>query len=214
LCEVGIKTDFSKLAPIYDFLGTMIFLGALRRSQTCLLNGLPTVDNVLVLGGGTGTFLVDMLKKVSVSQIDYIDISQGMITQAKKKVVAAGLFDKVNFICGSEQDIPEKKYDLICTNYFLDCFSDADLLQLMPLLQERVADHGHWLFTDFHLQKRSSFSRKFFVGFLYVFFKVTCHLTVKKLPDFELHFEKLDLEKEQESYFSAKLLRSVLFKKM
>jgi tRNA (cmo5U34)-methyltransferase len=204
-----MKPDFSKLTPIYDLLGSALFFGALRRSQTYFLNDLPKIKKALILGGGTGTFLIDFIRKVDVESIDYIDISPGMIAKAKKKADSAGLSEKVNFICGSEKEIPETAYDFICTNYFLDCFNDDSLLELMPVLKGKLSKGGNWLFTDFYLDRKPSFFRRNFVRFLYFFFSVTCGLRVKELPDFDKHFE--EKIKKRERFFCGGILRSVLW---
>ncbi len=205
-----MKPDFSKLSLIYDVLGSIAFLGALRRSQNYFLGELPQVENVLIIGGGTGTFLIDLLKTEKVTSVDYVDISPGMILRAKAKVEKAGFAESVNFVCGSENDLPNQKYDLICTNYFLDCFNEESLSELMPMLKDKLSAGGHWLFTDFFLDRNSSFLRKSLVKFLYFFFRVTCGLKVKELPSFGEHFE--EMTPQNEKFFFFGLLRAVLYR--
>ena len=205
-----MRPDFSKLSSIYDALGSVAFCGALRRSQNYFLGELPRVENVLILGGGTGTFLVDLLKTGKVSSVDYVDVSPGMISRAKKKVRKAGFEECVNFVCGTEDDLPDKKYDLICTNYFLDCFNDVELSSVLIKIKERLIGEGLLLCTDFYLNEKSSFQEKGLVKFLYLFFRTTCGLKVQQLPDFD---DKLKIMKtENEKFFFFGLLRAALYR--
>ena len=205
-----MKPDFSKLSLIYDTLGSIAFFGALRRSQSHFLRELSEVENVLVIGGGTGTFLIDLLKTGKVASVDYVDISPGMIACAKKKVGKAGFKEAVHFVCGSENDLPDKKYDLICTNYFLDCFNEVELSPVLAKLKSRLGEDGQVLCTDFYLNAESSFLKKSLVKFLYLFFRITCGLKVNKLPSFDDHFKEMKLEKEKSFFFG--LLRTALYR--
>ena len=208
-----MNTDFSRLAPVYDLLGSVVFFGALRRSQNYFLEEMNSPEKVLILGGGTGTFLIDLLKNSGIKSVDYVDISPGMIKKAKKKFVNSEIQCEVNFICGGINEIPKNNYDLICTNYFLDCFSDEALEGLIPQLEKSLAGKGHWLFTDFCQDESSGLNRRWLIRFLYGFFSVTCNLKIKQLPNFSTHFKSADLEKINEKFFLRGLLKSVLFRK-
>lgn len=204
--------DFSRLASIYDFLGGIVFLGSLHRSQIHFLSRLQKIENVLIVGGGTGRFLVELLKLGKVEKLTYVDISAGMISQAKKKVQKIGALDKVDFICGGLDSIPDKEYDLICTHYFLDCFEEVELSGIMKKFKKLLSKEGVWHFTDFYLDSSSSIFRKCFVAFLYRFFKVFCGLKVKKLPNFKLLFLENGLQVEEEKYFFKCLLRTAIYR--
>ena len=208
-----MKPDFSTLAPFYDLLGTVVFFGALRRSQNYFLRDLGSPSKVLILGGGTGTYLIDLLKTNDIESVDYVDISPGMIEKAERKFVKSGSKTKVSFHCGGADVIPQKKYDLIITNYFLDCFTNENLKDLIPALYELLTPDGKWLFTDFHKDESTGRIKRGLIRFLYGFFNQICNLGVKKLPDFNGHFEKADLKVQKQRFFSGKLLRTVLFTK-
>jgi len=203
--------DFSILSPIYDFLGSLMFQGSLHSSQTFFLDKLQEAKHVLILGGGTGRFLVDLLKRVKVEKVSYVDISPGMIKQAKRKVQRLGIDDQVEFICGGLELIPDDKFDLICTHYFLDCFSDDELIGVYELLKEKLSENGVWHFTDFYLDQESSSFRKAQVRFLYFFFRMSCGLKVDKLANFKSLFEESGFKEREQKFFRRKLFRSALY---
>ncbi|NQZ59583.1 MAG: class I SAM-dependent methyltransferase [Lentisphaeraceae bacterium] len=206
------KCDFSRLAAIYDLLGDIAFVGALRRSQNCFLKILPHSKRVLIIGGGSGRFLVDLLKSHEFDFVDYVDISPGMIEQAKKNVgrQLPHLKSKVNFTCGSVESVRGQTYDLICTHYILDCFAGDELKEVMNLLHDSLGNGGHWLFADF---MGDNYIKECLIAFLYQFFKFTVSLKPHKLGDFVVEFRKLNLEICEEKYFVNRLIRAALYKK-
>ena len=208
---MNTKPDFSKLSPLYDFLGIMVFFGVLQRSQTVLLPKLSMPAKTLIIGGGTGKFLVYFLKFFQESEITYIDISPGMIKQARKKIIGLPGEDRVNFICGGIESIPEMEFDFICTHYFLDCFEEQDLNRLFIQLKKRLKPDGIWHFTDFYLDGNSPFLHRKLVGFLYWFFRLSCGLKVKKLADFKTMFNQNELKLIEECYFRGRLMRTAIY---
>lgn len=206
------KCDFSRLAPVYDLLGELAFAGALRRSQTCFTGELPACRRVLIIGGGTGGFLIELLKTKEVDVVDYVDISPGMIKKAREKLQkkCPQFVCKVNFICGSVEEVQGQKYDLICTHYFLDCFSPQELPAIMAGLYLSLNTGGQWLFADF---TGDTFLKKNLVAFLYKFFKLTAALNAGELADFRGEFSKLGVQLCREGFFAGRLLRAALYKK-
>lgn len=205
--------DFSNLSSIYDLLGSCAFFGALHRSQTHFLKDLKPASHALIVGGGTGRFLVDLLKSGKVEHLTYVDISPGMISRAKKKVSSLGFEHKVEFICGGIDSIPQKKYELICTHYFLDCFEGEALCGLISSLKGLLHEDGTWHFSDFYQDESTSFFKRKFIGFLYWFFRLFCGLQVRNLGDFRKLFKEEGLECEGEKFFIGKLMRTAVYRK-
>ena len=206
-------TNFSWLAPFYDTLGAIAFNGNLHRSQAHLLAHYPPqLDRVLIIGGGTGKFLIELLKKVTVNKLIYLDVSPGMIRQAQKKV--AKIFPQqtsIEFICGSLQDIPELEYDLIITHYFLDCFPEKEFIETSQVLKGKLAIDGYWSMVDFCTTHSASRSKKMVVKALYKFFQLTCRLNCQDLANFDPWFEQ-NLEVIEQQNFCRGLLKASLYK--
>ena len=204
--------DFSILASFYDFLGLLMFQGALHKSQIYFLNKLSSPSKVLVLGGGTGKFLIDLLKSNEVQDVTYVDISPGMIKKARGKVKNLGFEGKVNFICGGLESIPNEKFDLICTHYILDCFNKDEVFTVIDKLKASLKPSGMWHFTDFYQDESSSLFKRVLLKFLYSFFRLSCGLKVDGLADFKSLFKDRGLKLVEEKYFRGTLLRTALYR--
>ncbi|MCM8533545.1 MAG: class I SAM-dependent methyltransferase [Lentisphaeraceae bacterium] len=204
------QTDFSPIAPIYDLLGSLFFGGQLHRSQLKNLSKLPhKFESILIIGGGTGKFLKDLVQSKIFKQLTYIDISPKMIELAKSKVSDG---KNINFIIGDESTIPNQSFDLIITHYFLDCFDQDKFEEFSKVLLSKLTVGGYWSMVDFHLNSTSAHSKKLFVSFLYKFFKITCKLNAKELPNFETWFSE-NLEIVEDSFNCMRLLRSTVYKR-
>jgi ubiquinone/menaquinone biosynthesis C-methylase UbiE len=206
-----VKKGFNILAPFYD-AGVRLFLGrSVDLSQKEFLPELLPSRTILIFGGGTGSILPELLQRNPGAGIWYVDISERMILAAKKRIVKINDVDlnAVKFICGSYADIPvQNSFDLIITPYILDCFTTPELDVIFPLLSGLLKDGGQWLFCDFHIPQKGV-SRIFSsaaVRMLYVFFRLTCGIRVKKLPEFDKYFEVCKFRISREKYFLGGLL--------
>jgi ubiquinone/menaquinone biosynthesis C-methylase UbiE len=54
--------NFDFIAPYYDFLSKLIFGKRLRIAQTSLLSKIPRHQRILLVGGGTGWILPELLQ--------------------------------------------------------------------------------------------------------------------------------------------------------
>ena len=208
------KVNFSKLAPIYDLLGSLAFVGRLHRSQTHLIPLYPKQPkNILIMGGGTGKFLIELLKAITFENITYIDLSPKMITLARNKVSVSypESLSKMHFICGDETTIPKKSYDLIITHYFLDCFTETDFVKVAESLYDHLQATGTWSMVDFS-NPQNNHIKGSIIGFLYGFFRLTCQLNVKNIPDFDPWFEQ-KLGRRYDKEFIGGLLKSTIYTK-
>jgi tRNA (cmo5U34)-methyltransferase len=208
-----IRKGFDRLSPFYDALVRIFFGRSLTRTQLHFLPELKTPGSALIFGGGTGKILAEMIRQDIAKTYCYVDISEKMIAKAKKRT--AGKNNGVEFICGSYDAIPQKKFDLIVTPFVLDCFTDEELALVMKTLQERLAPGGKWLFADFNVPEKGArtFSR-FLIRILYFFFNVICGLGVKKLPGFEQHFEVVNMKKVKEEFFLRGMLTAKVYSRL
>jgi hypothetical protein len=79
-----------------------------------------------------------------------------------------------------------KRYDLIVSHFFLDCFSDADLASVVACLASWAAPDVAWVVSDFR-ETRGSLGRIWTSGVthaLYAAFRLTTGLRVSRLPDY------------------------------
>ncbi|MBC7862750.1 MAG: class I SAM-dependent methyltransferase [Bacteroidia bacterium] len=204
--QLKIKKGINFLSPFYDFFAFIFFGNAIWRSQKHFVPELSASKSVLILGGGTGKILEELMKHKTGENYFYVDVSDKMILKTKKRIQKhfPEKLNTVAFICGSVNDLPyQTNFDLIVTPFVLDFFSDAELAEAMNALNKKLSPDGKWLFTDFNIPQKG-FMRllsKIYISILYFFFRIVCGLRVERLPDFEKYFSELNFKMEKEKYF-------------
>jgi ubiquinone/menaquinone biosynthesis C-methylase UbiE len=207
-----IKSGFNFLAPWYDFFAGLLLGGALMRAQRHWLSQLGRCKNVLIVGGGTGALLSEMLARGIGGRYVYVDISERMIAAARKRIASQNFSIPVEFICGSPEAIAGRKFDLIVTPFVLDCFGEHELTRVMQTLKSALLKRSQWLFADFHIPTGvMGFISGGIVRGLYLVFNLICGLGIGKLPDFARHFAEIGFTKKAEKYFLRGMLVSRIY---
>jgi len=179
---------FDWLAPHYAWVERLTYGGWLHRCRTALLGELTDARRVLILGEGDGRFLADFLKANPVATVDVIDASAGMVALARQRLRRVpGAADRVSWHVADARrfDFPPASYDLIVTNFFLDCFPASELEPLVSRLAQCLSPGGRWLVGDFALPSgrvRRLFARLALVG-MYAFFAVGTGIPAVRLAD-------------------------------
>lgn len=215
----GIRKGFNRLSPFYDALAFLFFGKSLWRSQAFFIPALPHVNNVLIIGGGTGRILTHAASHSIAQHYYYLDISDEMVKRAEER------FRKecpekpgaVTFHAGTIHDLPEgAQFDIIVTPYLLDMIAADQLFDDMRKMDEVLAGGGKWLFTDFsHPRKglKRTFS-KMLVRLLYIFFRTFCSIKNTQLPEMERVFTRLGYKAEKEKFFLNGLLVSRIYSRL
>jgi tRNA (cmo5U34)-methyltransferase len=174
---------FDSLAWMYDTLAQLVFGRSIKEAQRYHLNDITDGTTVLILGGGTGWLLHDLLLLKPDCRVWYIDASAKMIEAAKKKVP---LNHDVHFIVGTEEFIPrDMKFDVILTPFYLDMFTDTCLQRIIGLIKEVQGSSGVWIITDFvHTGK---WWHEVLLAQMYFFFRWVAGIEAVRLP----HWQRL-----------------------
>src|SRR5687768_17611729 len=142
-------TDFDRLAPFYRVMEAISAGDKLQRCRMALLDEIPPPAKILLAGEGHGRFLPECVRRFPGAQIVVVDSSERMLEIARSKVdskrvefVRAELPDWNTSHCG---------FDLIVTNFFLDCFPPAELARVIARLGELAAEEADWLVADFEI---------------------------------------------------------------
>ncbi|MEO6884479.1 MAG: class I SAM-dependent methyltransferase [Bacteroidia bacterium] len=212
-----IRKGINFLAPIYQSLAHLFFGKKIFESQIYFLSEINKASSVLIIGGGNGKLLIELLKQNTTTNYYYLDVSDKMISETKRRVEKK--FPKKNysiiFHCGSEKDLPKNYFfDLIITPFVLDFFSGNELQQMMQRLDEKLSPQGKWLFCDFHISKSPRwmyYFSKLIVRLLYFFFNIFCALGVTELPCFEKYFFDLGYCSISKKYFLKGLIIAQLY---
>ncbi|MGA2870212.1 MAG: class I SAM-dependent methyltransferase [Verrucomicrobiota bacterium] len=182
--------NFDRLAAHYDWMETLFAGGLMQRGRTTFLPRTRHCRRALLVGEGTGKFLTELLRANPQIQITCLEHSRGMIEQMRWRLSAKKLDrDRVEFqqMDALHWSPPPEKFDLVVTNFFLDCFHAEELQRLVPLLARATTTEAIWLLTDFREPERGwqRWLARILLTPLYAFFKVTTSLSASRLtpPD-------------------------------
>jgi ubiquinone/menaquinone biosynthesis C-methylase UbiE len=193
------------IARSYRWLEYAGFGGALERCRSAFLADVADARRVLLLGEGDGRFLGKLVEQNRGASYDYVDLSGRMLELARSR---AG--DAVAYRQGDALTIPlpERKYDLIVTHFFLDCFAEPELTHLIQRLACSARPDARWLVSEF--RQHSAWARAL-VGMLYWFFRVTTGLKTARLADHRPLFARCGFRLARERRLRGGLLASELW---
>ena len=171
------------IARWYRWLEYGAFGGALMRRRVAFLLDVVDAHRVFVVGDGDGRFLALLVEQNRGASIDYLDASVRMLELARDRVAGAD----VNFQHGNvlTAKLPQARYDLIVTNFLLDCFDREDMQRVVRRLASLTSKGSRWLIAEF--RERPSGLRRLWtrawLAVLYTFFRWTTGLEVRRLVD-------------------------------
>ena len=92
-----VEQMFDSIAPAYDFMNRAMTLGIDRwwRRVAVKMVKRTTPHSILDVATGTGDFAIDLYRKIKPEQVVGIDLSQGMLDVASKKIEKYGLNDAI-----------------------------------------------------------------------------------------------------------------------
>lgn len=210
-----MNNRFDKLAPWYLFLEKFTFGNQLQKCRITQIEKLKDAKNVLLLGDGNGRFLQSFIKTNKSAKIDSLDISKKMITLAQNRVALIPIDHQVNFIHKDvfKWEFPKTKYDLIVTNFFLDCFTFQELTILTEKISYSIKPEGKLLYGDFNIPK-ARFKKILILPLLnmmYLFFKIFTHISAQTLSDPAQLFTENGFILENEKQQLGSLLKSQIW---
>lgn len=176
--------NFDRVAPHYDRLERWFSRGLMHHARVAHLPAIANCRHALLLGEGPGRFLPLVLGQFPDARVTCVDSSAQMLARARNGIPNADR-GRVTFV---EVDIcawqpAADQFDLIVTNFFLDCFNEDDLSRIVPLIASAATDDANWLVADFNVPD-SGFARwraAFIIGVLYRFFGFTTGLSARRL---------------------------------
>ena len=198
---------FDKLSSIYDLLVKIVFGSAIRKAQIILIEKIQDRKDWLVLGGGTGWILEEILKAHPHATVTYVEVSKKMINKTKKR----GVKGNINYVLGTIDQLPrEKNYDIVITMFFWDMFSTNEALKMKEMINRHLNNHAIWLLADF--KNTDIWWQRILMEIMYWFFRVTCHINAYELPDFDLIFKKEKYTMLFQQTFYHGMIESTIYK--
>lgn len=200
------RVNFNGVAPFYDRLAKLVFRSAMRLAQKQFLPEIIRARNILIIGGGTGLLFVDFLRSTS-GKITYVDSSEKMIALARNNF---RLFnERVTFICGTEEKVPEEVFDAVILNFYLDLFSETSMQRVTKLITGKLKSEAQLVVTDF--VKQDIVWQKLLLWLMYLFFRVTCNIEAKQLPDWPLKLHESGFQLIKSKSFFYRFIESRLY---
>jgi tRNA (cmo5U34)-methyltransferase len=202
-----ILNRYNAVAPYYDRLAKMVFGNSIRISQLVHLPLIPEGGNILILGGGSGWLLKEVMLR-SPRKVWYVEASSAMISLSKKSIPDNGY---VVFVHGGLDSIPSSVvFDVVLANFFLDQFSDGEIREMLEIIYSALDEQGLLLVTDF---QKDAFWKQVFLKVMYLFFNVAGAIRNHKLPDWNGTVRERGFRPIAEATFYARFIRSVAFRK-
>jgi SAM-dependent methyltransferase len=177
------------IAPLYVVGERMVFGHALDRCRAAHLSGLGQHQAALVCGDGDGRFLRELVASRTAARIDYVDVSRRMTALARRRAdIPTGVAGPcVEFFSADIRELtPAGRYDLIATHFFLDCFGDDEIQQVVEAIASHAAVDATWLVSEFQIPPcgLARLAGFFAIRLLYIAFGVLTGLRAQRLPDY------------------------------
>jgi ubiquinone/menaquinone biosynthesis C-methylase UbiE len=168
--------NFDNTVWFYDTLARIVLGRAWRKVQLAPIAELNQARNVLIVGGGTGQILSHLDRNVKVT---YLELSQKMIGRAKLRKTSAKVeFVQADFL----QWQTESKYDCILMPFFLDCFEEEQIQEVIAKAKHLLNSQAQLIILDF---QRARKWQNILVQLMYIFFRLFVGLKGSKLLDFD-----------------------------
>jgi tRNA (cmo5U34)-methyltransferase len=201
--------DFDRIAPLYDWLAHLVFGKSIVRSQEFYLGSVREAKKILVLGGGTGSFLPALTLINPTCEVFFIDASIQMLNRARRRPLP----ERIHFICGTEDSIPEKEsFDAVLTFYYLDLFENKMLPEIIGQIKNSLSPQALWLAADFVDCGKWWQSR--LLSFMYFFFRITCGLRTRKLPEWIAHLRDSGFRIADSKTMKGEFIQTIVFERI
>lgn len=103
-----VRQMFDSIAPAYDFMNRAMTLGIDIWWRWLAVKRLKPIRpaNILDVATGTGDFAIQLNESLRPQHITGIDLSQGMLDEARRKIVEKGLENTISFEQGDCMALP------------------------------------------------------------------------------------------------------------
>jgi len=194
-----MAANYNNSAWFYDSLARLVYGKALVNAQVYLLKHIPSNSKVLIVGGGTG-WILDELVRIHPPglQITYIEIAPNMMALSKKRNVGNNQITFINDAI-ENADLPAD-FEIALTPFLLDNFTDENLVKVFNSIAVLLKPNALWLNASFQLTGK--WWQRVMLQSMFILFKVICNIEASKLPGIDKCFEEKHFKLvKQESFF-------------
>jgi cyclopropane fatty-acyl-phospholipid synthase-like methyltransferase len=210
-----MAVNFNLIAPIYDFGENFFFGNLLVFTRNRFLNYSINSKSVLILGEGRGQFLNQLLCVNQTCKVTVVESSTKMI-QKQKELISNKHLNRVSFHCISVDEFnTDQYYDLVCTHFFWDCFTQRQILNFLPHFTKFLKKDGFWINSDFVDCKSGEMNlNSIKIRILYLFFRLTTGILARRVEPFCKYAFKNSLQIKDYEEILPNFIKSEVFKKV
>lgn len=201
---------YNRIAWIYDPISRWLLGKHYTLSKFCYLDRVGRGKRVLILGGGTGENLREIVDRIGEQgSVYYVEASKSMIRMAKNRFQGK-IPTNIKFVHSTDfSQFSHIQPDVILTQYFLDVLSDAELEELFEGLNETTATDTEWIFTDFYAVPK----KRWLIKAMIRLFRIVVGHPRKDLPDYAYFFERWGLKEKEACSFMDGFIQAKVYKK-
>lgn len=126
-----VEEMFDAISGNYDGLNRVISLGSdvKWRRKVLQLVSEKNPQNILDIATGTGDLAILFAKNIDAKEIVGLDLSDGMLSVARKKVKNSEIGRKINFVKGDSESLPfaENSFDVITVSFGIRNFENLEI---------------------------------------------------------------------------------------
>ncbi len=177
--------NFDRIAPFYGPMERLLAGGCMQRARTWAMDGGHLPGRGLMVGEGPGRFLETFRRRFPAAEITVVDGSAVMLELARRRSENPG---KVTFIHSRLEDWEtDGRFDLIVTNFLLDCLPQSEMEDAVKKLGRWASPHAEWWIAEFNVPVRgvARWRSRVIVRVLYLFFGKVAGVAAREihLPD-------------------------------
>jgi ubiquinone/menaquinone biosynthesis C-methylase UbiE len=208
---------FDRLARVYRALEFVAFGRDLERARFCLLDRLASCDRILVFGEGDGRALARLVRIAPRVEIHCVELSPAMIDRASRRLGDADrarvIFHQADALTSQ---LPDGPFDAVTTMFFLDCFTEAQVRDLVTKIAATLAPGAAWLWADFRLpdRGRARLRARATIALLYAFFRWQTGIPARQLPPAERLIANAGFTARQQRDRQGGMVRTTLFARL
>lgn len=200
---------YNRIAWIYDRLSRWCLGRQFTQSQYIYLDSIRTGQTVLILGGGSGENLPEIVEAIGAKgRIYFMDASSKMIERAKGRLKPVP--PNIQFIHSADfSRICTANPDVILTQYFLDVLSNEQLEILFEQLAEVGDKHTEWIFVDFYGIPEKRWLIRILIGL----FRIAVDHPRNDLPDYAYYFDRWGWKEKKGCSFMEGFIQAKVYKR-
>lgn len=207
--------NFDNIARPYRVLEYLTLGRMLERTRLHFLPRILTARRALVLGDGDGRFLAQLFAVNPDVHATAIDSSGEMLRLLREK--CKPYFDRLHTVHADALSFTppvHADYDLVVSHFFMDCFTEAQLNELVDHIAPALKPDALWLLSDFRIASgRMHLPAEIVVRGLYFAFRVITGLRIVRLPCHSSILSAAGFNRRDRKLLAAGLLHTELWQR-